>query len=55
MLSFALVLIGMVVVLAMLVNWWEPQDRPPRLEAARLRLMRASRGLAHPGGTRRRT
>jgi hypothetical protein len=49
MLGFALVLIGMVIVLAFAVNWWEPEDRPPRLEAARRRLTRAVRDLAHPG------
>jgi hypothetical protein len=48
MLSFALVLIGMVIVLAFLVNWWEPEDRPPALEEARHRVTRALRELLHP-------
>ncbi len=48
MLGFALVLIGQVIVLALLVNWWDPADRPRSLEAARLRVTRAIRELAHP-------
>ncbi len=48
MLSFALGLIGEVIVLALLVNWWDPADRPRNLEAARLRATRAIRELAHP-------
>jgi hypothetical protein len=52
MLSFALVLIGQVIVLAFLVNWWDPEDRPRNLEAARLRVTRAIRELAHPRSQR---
>ena len=48
MLSFALVLIGQVIVLALLVNWWDPADRPRSLETARLRVTGAIRELAHP-------
>ncbi len=48
MLSFALVLIGQVIVLAVLVNWWDPGDRPRNLEAARLRATRALREFADP-------
>ncbi|MEA2264551.1 MAG: hypothetical protein QOE27_134 [Solirubrobacteraceae bacterium] len=47
MLSFVLVLIGMVVVLAFLVNWAEPEDRPAQLEEARLAATRALRDLVH--------
>jgi hypothetical protein len=54
MLSFTLVLVGQVIVLALLVNWWDPDDRPRHLEAARLRVTRAIRELAHPRTQRHR-
>jgi hypothetical protein len=53
MLSFVLVLIGMVVVLAFLVNWAEPEDRPAQLEEARLAATRALRDLVHARPGRR--
>ncbi len=53
-LSFVLVLVGMVVLLAVLVNWWEPDDRPQRLETIRLGLAGAIRDAVRPGAHRHR-
>jgi hypothetical protein len=53
MLSFVLVLIGMVIVLAFLVNWAEPEDRPAQLEEARLAAARALRDLVRARPARR--
>jgi len=53
MLSFALVLIGMVIVLAFMVNWWEPADRPRSVEVARARLTHALHELMQPRSHRR--